>query len=68
MKGWPSTAVSHFKSELAIDPLVVNQFKLWADSRGERNELGELLQWCHVTKCLAGSTVEAPLDSRQVLG
>jgi hypothetical protein len=41
--------------------------KGWADSRGERNEFGELLQWCHVTRCLARSTVEAPLDSRQVV-
>src|ERR1019366_4134992 len=28
-----------------------------ADSSGERNELGELLQWCHVTKRLARSTI-----------
>jgi hypothetical protein len=41
--------------------------KAMADSRGERNELGELLQWCHVTKCLAWPTVEASLDSHQVL-
>ena len=39
-----------------------------ADSSGERNELGELLQWCHVTECLARTAVEAPLKAGQIGG
>jgi len=38
-----------------------------ADSTGERNELGELLRWCHELKCLARPAVQAPLDALQVL-
>jgi len=38
-----------------------------ASSSGERNELGELLRWCHELKCLARPAVQAPLDALQVL-
>ena len=34
-----------------------------ADSGSERNDLGELLRWCHVAQGLAGAVVEALLDA-----
>ena len=39
-----------------------------AESVGERNELGELLQWCHVTKGLARTTVDASLKLPKISG
>ena len=37
-----------------------------ADSAGERNELCELLRWCHIAEGLAGMPAEAPLELPKV--
>ena len=37
-----------------------------ADSSGGRNEFCELLRWCHVAQRLAGTTVQAVLDTVQL--
>ena len=39
-----------------------------AESVGERNELGELLQWCHVTKGLARTPIKASLELAEIRG
>ena len=37
-----------------------------AFSTGRRNDLRELLQWCHIAECLARPSIEASLNASEV--
>jgi len=39
-----------------------------ANSRTERNDLDELLQWCHIAERLPRPAVEAAMDAGEIVG